>query len=248
MIREAIAKVVEGQDLTADEAAQVMGEVMGDEATPAQLGAFLTALRVKGETLDEITGMATVMRSNALAVDVEGPLVDTCGTGGDASHTFNISTTVGLVAAGAGLRVAKHGNRAASGSTGSADVLEELGVNIALGPEVRRAVHRGGRLRLHVRPDLSPRHEVRRRPEARDRHQDHIQHAWATDEPRRSDGSGLRHGGPQPGRNRGLASSSTPRASHMPCLCTGRTASTRSAWPRRRTCGTWRTAKSRPIP
>ena len=101
MIREAIAKVVEGQDLTADEAAQVMGEVMGDEATPAQLGAFLTALRVKGETLDEITGMATVMRSNALAVDVEGPLVDTCGTGGDASHTFNISTTVGLVAAGA---------------------------------------------------------------------------------------------------------------------------------------------------
>ena len=135
MIREAIAKVVEGQDLAADEAAQVMGEIMGDEATPAQLGAFLTALRVKGETLDEITGMAGVMRSKALTVDVEGPLVDTCGTGGDASHTFNISTTVGLVAAGAGLKVAKHGNRAASGSTGSADVLEELGVNIALGPE-----------------------------------------------------------------------------------------------------------------
>jgi anthranilate phosphoribosyltransferase len=135
MIREAIAKVVEGQDLAANEAAQVMDEIMGDETTPAQLGAFLTALRVKGETLDEITGMARVMRSNALAVEVEGPLVDTCGTGGDSSHTFNISTTVGLVAAGAGLKVAKHGNRAASGSTGSADVLEELGVNIALGPE-----------------------------------------------------------------------------------------------------------------
>lgn len=135
MIREAIAKVVEGHDLTADEAAQVMGEIMGDEATPAQLAAFLTALRVKGETLDEITGMASVMRSKGLAVDVEGPLVDTCGTGGDASHTFNISTTVGLVAAGAGVKVAKHGNRAASGSTGSADVLEELGVNIALGPK-----------------------------------------------------------------------------------------------------------------
>jgi anthranilate phosphoribosyltransferase len=135
MIREAIAKVVEGQDLAANEAAQVMDEIMGDETTPAQLGAFLTALRVKGETLDEITGMARVMRSNALAVEVEGPLVDTCGTGGDSSHTFNISTTVGLVAAGAGLKVAKHGNRAASGPTGSADVLEELGVNIALGPE-----------------------------------------------------------------------------------------------------------------
>ena len=145
MIREAIANVVEGRDLSADEAAQVMGEIMGDEATPAQLGAFLTALRVKGETLDEITGMATVMRSNALAVEVEGPLVDTCGTGGDASHTFNISTTVGLVAAGAGVRVAKHGNRAASGSTGSADVLEELGVNIALGPEgVARCIEEAG--------------------------------------------------------------------------------------------------------
>ena len=145
MIREAIAKVVEGQDLSADEAAQVMGEIMGDEATPAQLGAFLTALRVKGETLDEITGMAGVMRSKGLAVEVKGPLVDTCGTGGDASHTFNISTTVGLVAAGAGVKVAKHGNRAASGSTGSADVLEELGVNIALGPEgVARCIDEAG--------------------------------------------------------------------------------------------------------
>ena len=145
MIREAIAKVVEGGDLSAGEAAQVMGEIMGDEATPAQLAAFLTALRVKGETLDEITGMAGVMRSKGLSVDVEGPLVDTCGTGGDASHTFNISTTVGLVAAGAGVKVAKHGNRAASGSTGSADVLEELGVNIALGPEgVARCIDEAG--------------------------------------------------------------------------------------------------------
>ena len=134
-----------------------MGEIMGDEATPAQLGAFLTALRVKGETLDEITGMATVMRSNALAVEVEGPLVDTCGTGGDASHTFNISTTVGLVAAGAGLKVAKHGNRAASGSTGSADVLEELGVNIALGPEGSRgASRRSASASCSPRPSTRP--------------------------------------------------------------------------------------------
>ena len=134
MIREAIAMVVEGQSLTSEEATQVMSEIMSGEVTPAQLGAFLTAMRMKGETLDEIVGMACVMRERSLRVDVDGPVVDTCGTGGDSSGAFNISTTVGFVVSGAGVRVAKHGNRAASGSTGSADVLEELGVNITLGP------------------------------------------------------------------------------------------------------------------
>ncbi len=145
MIREAIAAVVEGRSLTSDEAAQVMGEIMNGEATPAQIGAFLTALRVKGETLAEIEGMGRVMRERSLRVEVDGPVVDTCGTGGDSSGTFNISTTVGFVVAGAGVRVAKHGNRAASGATGSADALEELGVNIALGPEgVKRCIEEVG--------------------------------------------------------------------------------------------------------
>ena len=145
MIREAIAKLVEGASLASDEAGGAMGEIMDGEATPAQIAAFVTALRVKGETLDEIAGMARVMRDRSLHVEVDGPLVDTCGTGGDASGTFNISTTVAFVAAGAGARVAKHGNRAASGTTGSADVLEELGANIALGPDgVKRCIDEVG--------------------------------------------------------------------------------------------------------
>ena len=111
-----------------------MREIMAGEATPAQIGALVTALRMKGETPDEIAGMAQVMRESSLHVDVEGPLVDTAGTGGDASNTFNISTTAAFVIAGAGVRVAKHGNRAMSGSTGSADVLEALGVKIDLSP------------------------------------------------------------------------------------------------------------------
>ena len=135
MIRESIDKVVEGKSLGLEEAAQVMEEIMGGEATPAQFGAFVTALRLKGETPDEIAGMARVMREKALRVSVDGALVDTCGTGGDGSGAFNVSTTAAFVAAGAGAKVAKHGNRAMSGACGSADVLEALGVKIDLSPE-----------------------------------------------------------------------------------------------------------------
>ena len=135
MIQEAIEKVVSGESLNRDEAAAVMNEIMSGEATPSQFGSFVTALRVKGETVEEITGMAQVMREKATRVRVEGRLVDTCGTGGDASGSFNISTTAAFVAAGSGVKIAKHGNRAMSGSTGSADVLEALGVKIALSPE-----------------------------------------------------------------------------------------------------------------
>lgn len=135
MIREAIEELVAGRSLTMDQASAVMDEIMEGQATQAQLAAFLTALRLKGETPEEIAGMATVMREKALRVEVEGAVVDTCGTGGDGSGTFNISTAVAFVAAGAGLKVAKHGNRAASGTCGSADVLEALGVKIELGPE-----------------------------------------------------------------------------------------------------------------
>ena len=135
MIEQAIETVVAGQALSTEEAAQAMEEIMSGDATPAQFGAFVTALRMKGETADEVAGMAQVMRDKSLRVNVDGPVVDTSGTGGDASGTFNISTTAGFVVAGAGVRVAKHGNRAMSGASGSADVLEALGVNIELGPE-----------------------------------------------------------------------------------------------------------------
>ena len=135
MIRESIDTVVSGQSLSMEDASLVMREIMEGEATPAQLGAFLTALALKGETTQEIAGMAKVMREMALPVKVDGELIDTVGTGGDGKNTFNISTATAFVAAGAGLKVAKHGNRAASGSCGSADVLEALGVQIELSPE-----------------------------------------------------------------------------------------------------------------
>ena len=135
MIQQSIGRVVEGKSLGLEEAAQVMEEIMGGEATPAQFGAFVTALRLKGETPEEIAGMARVMREKALRVSVDGALVDTCGTGGDGSGAFNVSTTAAFLAAGAGAKVAKHGNRAMSGACGSADVLEALGVRIDLSPE-----------------------------------------------------------------------------------------------------------------
>ena len=145
MIREAISTLAEDGSLTEEQAAQVMDEIMSGEATPAQFGAFVTALRVKGETVDEIVGMARVMRDKSLRVEVAGSVVDTCGTGGDSSGTFNVSTTAGFVAAGAGVKVAKHGNRAMSGACGSADVLEGLGVNIDLGPDsVGRCIQDAG--------------------------------------------------------------------------------------------------------
>jgi anthranilate phosphoribosyltransferase len=135
MIKEAISALVSGRSLAADDAAQVMEEIMQGEATPAQFGAFVTALRLKGETVDEIVGLARTMRARAIPVVAYGLVVDTCGTGGDGSQTFNISTTAAFVAAGAGLKVAKHGNRAMSSQCGSADVLEALGVKIDLTAE-----------------------------------------------------------------------------------------------------------------
>ncbi|HVB96590.1 MAG TPA: anthranilate phosphoribosyltransferase, partial [Chloroflexota bacterium] len=134
MIREAIARVVAGENLTRAEAATVMEEIMTDQATPAQFGALVTALRFKGETVEEITGFASVMRQLATAVAPSRPVVDTCGTGGDGRGTFNISTTAAFVAAGAGATVAKHGNRSMTSRCGSADVLEALGVHISLTP------------------------------------------------------------------------------------------------------------------
>ncbi len=132
MIKEAINTLVSGKSLSFEEASGAMEDIFSGEATPSQIAAFLTALRIKGETADEIAGMASVMRSKATPVKVSGPTIDVVGTGGDASGSFNISTAAAFVAAGAGLRVAKHGNRAASSQCGAADVLEALGVKIDL--------------------------------------------------------------------------------------------------------------------
>lgn len=131
MIKEAIAKVVKGTDLTEPEMIGVMDEIMTGAASPAQIGSFITALRIKGETVSEITGAARVMREKATKVfSPSEHTIDTCGTGGDESMTFNISTASAFVAAGAGITVAKHGNRSVSSRSGSADVLRALGVNI----------------------------------------------------------------------------------------------------------------------
>ena len=141
MIKEAINKLVIGKDLDETLMVEVMNEIMTGETTSAQIGAFITALRIKGETIEEISGAAKVMRekSTKISTDVtvsEGEvLMDTCGTGGDSSGTFNVSTTTAFVAAGAGIPVAKHGNRSVSSLCGSADVLEALGVNLELTPE-----------------------------------------------------------------------------------------------------------------
>ena len=135
MIRDAIGKLVEGQSLSEEEARAVMGQVMAGEATPAQIAAWLVALRLKGETPEELLGMVRAMRERAVPVETAGDPIDTCGTGGDASGSYNISTASAIVAAAAGIKVAKHGNRSASSKCGSADVLEALGVRIALTPQ-----------------------------------------------------------------------------------------------------------------
>src|SRR5919107_3788483 len=136
MIQQALQRVLDGHDLGRDETRAVMGEIMGGEATPAQIAGFLVALRAKGETPDEIAGCAEAMRAHVLAVTPRrDDLVDTAGTGGDGARTINISTAAALVAAATGAAVAKHGNRAVSSASGSADVLEALGFELEQEPQ-----------------------------------------------------------------------------------------------------------------
>jgi anthranilate phosphoribosyltransferase len=150
MIRKAIAKIVENEDLTEGETIEVMNQIMSGECTPAQIGAFITSLRMKGETIAEITGAARVMRERATPIRVgkgvldidrddinidRETILDVVGTGGDGTNTFNVSTTVSFVVSACGVKVAKHGNRSVSSACGSADVLEKLGINLDVTPE-----------------------------------------------------------------------------------------------------------------
>jgi anthranilate phosphoribosyltransferase len=157
MIREAIAKLVEQQELSRDEALAAMREIMSGEATPAQIAAYITALRLRGESPAVIAGSAAAMREKFTAIPAPGEIiVDTCGTGGDGAHTFNISTAAAFVAAGAGITVAKHGNRSVSSKCGSADVLAELGVKIDCAPEVMAECLRRLGLAFLFAPVLHP--------------------------------------------------------------------------------------------
>ncbi|MBD3346547.1 MAG: anthranilate phosphoribosyltransferase [Chitinivibrionales bacterium] len=140
-IQEAIQNIIDGISLSVDETREIFNAIMSGDATEAQIGAFIVALRMKGETIEEITGAAEVMRDKAIHVmpSQKKHVVDTCGTGGDRSNTFNISTATAFVTAGAGAVVAKHGNRSVSSKSGSADVLEALGVTIGADPSVMKA-------------------------------------------------------------------------------------------------------------
>ncbi len=147
MIQEVIQRLVEGENLTSTEASETMEAIMKGEVTSTQIGALLTALRIKGETVEEITAFANVMRRLCLRIKprVKGRLVDICGTGGDRVKTFNVSTTAAFVVAGAGISVAKHGNRSVTSKSGSADVLEKLGLNLNTPPKkVEEAIEKIG--------------------------------------------------------------------------------------------------------
>ncbi len=169
MIKEAIVKATSKTDLTEAEAESVMREIMQGEATDAQIASYITALRMKGETVEEITGSARVMREKAVHIKLTAPYqVDTCGTGGDMAHTFNISTTAAIVVAGAGVTVAKHGNRSVSSKSGSADVLQALGINIEIpSPRVEECLRTAGigflfapLMHLAMKYAIGPRREI----------------------------------------------------------------------------------------
>jgi len=164
-----LQKVIEGQSLSQAETTEAFDLIMSGEATQAQIGAFIIALKMKGEAIEEIAGGAASMRRHAVLIDAGGlPVVDTCGTGGDSSNTFNISTTAAFVVAGAGVPVAKHGNRAISSKCGSADVLSALGVNIEVEPEtVEECIRTAGigflfapRLHPAMKYAMGPRREI----------------------------------------------------------------------------------------
>ena len=177
-----------------------MGSVMDGEATPALLAALLVALRMRGETVEELAGFASAMRERVVRVDAPPGSIDVVGTGGDGSGTFNISTTAALVVAASGAPVAKHGNRAITSASGSADVLDALGVRIDHDAASAGDALRELGLRVPVRAGLPPGDEARRADPPRDRRPDRVQPDRAADEPGRDDPPAPRRGGPGGGR------------------------------------------------
>ena len=165
---ETLAKLAAGTDLDSDEMTALMQSIMTGEATPAQIGSALTALRIKGETVEEITAAARVMRELSSKVPVShDEMIDTCGTGGSGVSKFNVSTASAIVIASAGLKVAKHGNRAASGVSGSADVLEAAGLRLDMSPDAVAASIRGGGCWVFVRGESPQCNEARHRASSR---------------------------------------------------------------------------------
>ena len=186
-----LQKIVEGHDLTIEEAEALMGEIF-NSATDAQIGALLIALRMKGESVSEIAGLARKMRDSAVRIrpKVKGTLVDTCGTGGDASNTINVSTAAAIVSAACGVPVAKHGNYAVSSKCGSANVLSELGVNISPAPEEVQAMIETMGIGFMLAPIFHPAMKRVAPHPARAGHAHRLQHPGAADQSRRSEGAG----------------------------------------------------------
>ncbi|HMC94150.1 MAG TPA: anthranilate phosphoribosyltransferase, partial [Polyangia bacterium] len=152
-LREALAKIIDRRDLSADEMADVVGQIMDGQATPAQIGGLLIGMRMKGETVDELVGAARAMRTRMIGVDFSSEtMVDTCGTGGDGSRSVNVSTIAAFIVAGAGVVVAKHGNRAQSSQSGSHDVIEALGLTPAPSPELAARCLREAKLAFLFAP------------------------------------------------------------------------------------------------
>ena len=210
-----IAKVATGDSLTRDEAADAFDRMMSGEATPSQMGGLLMGLRVRGETVDEITGAVTTMRAKMLGVKAPADAVDVVGTGGDASGSYNISTCAAFIVAGCGVPVAKHGNRALSSKSGSADVLAALGVKIESERRSGRPLHRQGRHRLHVRAGASSGDEKRRPDPGRTRHPHDLQSARAVVEPGLGQAPDDRHVLPPLGRADGAGAAQSRLGKHL---------------------------------
>ena len=177
-LKEFIAKVADGNSLTSEETKAAFTILMSGEATPAQIGGMLMALRVKGESVDEFVGAVLAMRDKMLRVDAPIDAIDIVGTGGDNSGSYNVSTCAAIVAAGAGLKIAKHGNRSLSSKSGAADVLMALGVNLELSPGQISDCIEEANVRLYVRPRPPLRHAPCRPCSGGIRHSHYFQPAW----------------------------------------------------------------------
>ena len=236
--QEALQRTIEHREIFHDEMLHIMRLIMSGEMSPVMMAALITGLRVKKETIGEITAAAQVMREFSTKVHVADKthLVDIVGTGGDGSHTFNISTCAMFVAAAAGAKVSKHGGRSVSSKCGSADVMESLGININLSPEaIARASREVGR-RLHVRAQPPSGDEKRGAGAQGTGHQDHLQHPRAADQPGRRTQHPDGRVSPRPGRHPGARPAAPGRRTRR-WWCMARTAWTRSAWARPRVVG-----------